>query len=248
MRRSPFPFPLVLLSILFFGIIIAALIFGYKKIQAQTPPSNERTPAPLPLRAFAYVPQQPIAFSHKLHAGDLAIPCQYCHIYADRSPVAGVPPVAWCMNCHKVVGAQRPGVEKLKEYWQNQKPIEWTKVFDTPDFVYFSHRAHLAIAEDLRKAGRPSFTCQTCHGPIETMEVVGILKEDTELEAVPLTMGWCLNCHKARAQDVAYVMKLKSEAYKRKVRWETLIGEVDVTPTDTRHTLARLRDCLTCHK
>lgn len=233
-----------LLAILFLFLFSGLLVLGYKQILAQTGPSSQN----LNPREFAYQPSQPIPFSHKLHAGDLRIPCQACHIYAERSPVAGVPPVAWCMNCHKVVGAGKPGVEKLKEYWQKGQRIEWVKVFDSQDFVYFSHRAHLAIAEDLKKAGRPSFTCQTCHGPIESMETVGIRKNDPMIGGAPLTMGWCLNCHKAHTADVALVMKLKAQGYKEKVDWQTLVGKVSATPDDVRHTLARLRDCWTCHK
>ena len=123
-------------------------------------------------------PRQPIDFSHKVHAGDNSIPCMYCHIQARRSPAAGVPSVNKCVNCHRIVAKDRPQIRKLMEYWAAQQPIPWVKVHDLPDFVYFPHKRHVQAGVE----------CQTCHGPVETMERVERL--------APMKMGWCLNCHK----------------------------------------------------
>jgi hypothetical protein len=127
---------------------------------------------------------QPIAFSHKIHAGDYKIACLYCHIYADRSPVAGAPTVKTCMGCHEVIGTDKPGVKKLAEYWEKKEPIEWIKVYDLPDFVRFTHKRHV----------HAGVRCQTCHGPVETMVKVE--------KATSLTMGWCLDCHKERKVSI----------------------------------------------
>jgi hypothetical protein len=124
-------------------------------------------------------PDQPIQFSHKIHAGDNQIPCQHCHVYAARSPSAGVPSVNKCMNCHKAVAIDRPEIVKVRGYWERNEPIPWLKVHDLADFVYFPHKRHV-------QAG---VACQHCHGPVETMEKV-------KREA-PLTMPWCVDCHRA---------------------------------------------------
>lgn len=125
-------------------------------------------------------PVQPIEFSHKIHAGDNQIPCMHCHIYAERTPVAGVPPVSKCMGCHKSIATDRPEIVKLTEYWENREPIPWIKVYNVPDFVHFTHKRHI-------KAG---LQCQQCHGPVETMERV------TRVSS--LKMPWCVDCHTER--------------------------------------------------
>lgn len=126
--------------------------------------------------------EQPILFSHKLHAGEKQIPCQYCHAYARRGPVAGVPSVQTCMGCHSLLAVRQPEVRKLAAYWQEREPIPWTRIHDLPDFVYFSHKRHV----------RAGVQCQECHGPVETMEEV--------VQFSSLEMGWCLNCHNQQRQ------------------------------------------------
>jgi len=128
-------------------------------------------------------PQQPINFSHKIHAGDFEIPCMYCHIQARRSISAGVPSVNKCVNCHKVIATQRPQIQLLMNYWENQEPIPWIKVHDLPDFVYFPHKRHVSAG----------VACQTCHGPVETMAVVSRM--------APVKMGQCLSCHKENSVE-----------------------------------------------
>jgi len=106
-----------------------------------------------------YAPVQPIAFSHKLHAGDSQIPCLYCHFGARTSRHAGIPPLNVCMNCHSILTKQTVEIEKLKEAVQRGQPIAWTKVHNLPDFVYFSHSQHVT----------GGVACTACHGPVETM-------------------------------------------------------------------------------
>ncbi|HKZ53583.1 MAG TPA: cytochrome c3 family protein [Candidatus Acidoferrales bacterium] len=128
--------------------------------------------------------EQPIFFSHKLHAGEKQIPCQYCHAYARRSTVAGVPSVQTCMGCHSLVGVRKPEVRKLAAYWQERQPIPWVRIHSVPDFVYFPHKRHV----------RAGVRCQECHGPVETMDEV--------YQFASLQMGWCLNCHNQRGASV----------------------------------------------
>lgn len=164
-----------------------------------------------------YEPEQPIAFSHHLHAGELGIQCLYCHFSAESSRSAGVPSGEVCMNCHRYVTAPISELRKEDQLAQEEKrqprkivsgelkklydalavdeamnpdrslarPIEWVRVHDLPDFVYFDHRAHVAAG----------VTCQYCHGPVETMSRV--------YQFSSLSMGWCVNCHRdATAQGI----------------------------------------------
>jgi hypothetical protein len=128
----------------------------------------------------AQAPRQPIQFSHRLHAGDYQIACQYCHADARRSSYAGIPSVKRCMGCHQIVGAARPEVQKLQAFWKDSRPIEWVRIHKVAGFVHFPHKRHVAAG----------LACQACHGPVETM---------VEVEQVaPLTMGWCVTCHTER--------------------------------------------------
>jgi hypothetical protein len=123
-------------------------------------------------------PVQPIEFSHRVHTGDNRIPCLYCHVNARRSTVAGIPSVARCMGCHKITGGNKPAVKKLKEHWERKESIPWIKVTRMPDFVFFEHWPHV----------RAKITCETCHGPVETMQTMRQFKA--------LNMKFCLNCHR----------------------------------------------------
>ena len=129
-----------------------------------------------------YTPKQPIAFPHKVHAGDNKIPCLYCHYAARTSRHAGIPPASVCMNCHTILEKQTVEIEKLKEAVDQQRPIRWVKVHNLPDFVYFNHSQHVLSG----------VACQRCHGAVETMNTVS--------QVAPLTMGWCLQCHREHAK------------------------------------------------
>ncbi len=136
-----------------------------------------------------YDPLQPIAFSHARHAGSLGISCLYCHYGAERSDVAGVPAVNVCMNCHgalrKLSGAKEPSpaIAQVVSVWETRASsapatICWIRVHQLPDYVHFSHRAHVL----------DNIQCQECHGPAQTMERMR--------QAASLSMGWCINCHR----------------------------------------------------
>jgi hypothetical protein len=128
--------------------------------------------------------EQPISFSHKVHAADFQIHCFYCHRYADRSPVAGVPAVKICMGCHELIATEKPEIEKLTGFWEEARPIEWLKVYDLPDFVRFTHKRHV----------RAGVVCGECHGEVETMEQIRRVSD--------LSMGWCLQCHIREDADI----------------------------------------------
>ncbi|RME83504.1 MAG: hypothetical protein D6771_05755 [Zetaproteobacteria bacterium] len=132
---------------------------------------------------------QPIEFPHDRHAGKFKINCMYCHTYARRSKVAGIPPVAKCIGCHEHLPSVRnkPRIQKLFAYWEKREPIPWRKVHDLPDFVYFTHKRH--VQRFIFKDGRPTQqVCGMCHGDVKTFTVAEKVR--------PLTMGWCLSCHR----------------------------------------------------
>ena len=143
-------------------------------------------------------PRQPIFFSHLIHAGSFQIDCQFCHADARRSEYAGLPSVERCMGCHKVIGAQdNPEIAKIQQYAARGEPIPWVRVFKVPEFTYFPHKPHVGAG----------VACQTCHGPIEQMRVVGaqtgphLMNDLANLIGLkppppPLSMGWCLECHR----------------------------------------------------
>ncbi len=138
-------------------------------------------------------PLQPIQFSHKHHAGDYQIECLYCHSGTDRSAVAGVPSVETCMGCHAQFPAsydELEGIQTLKQHWEEERPIEWQRVYRLPEHVRFRHNRHIAAGLD----------CQTCHGSVAEMDKVSML-EDTKwwpwlLPTHTLEMGWCIKCHR----------------------------------------------------
>lgn len=125
-----------------------------------------------------YAPTQPVPFSHKLHAGTRKIPCLYCHSNAERSRHATIPSTNVCMNCHLVVRTDKPAIQQVTKLYNEGKPIPWVRVHRVPDYVYFSHRWHVARG----------IACQTCHGQIQT--------EDVVRQAENLKMGWCISCHR----------------------------------------------------
>lgn len=159
-----------------------------------------------------YAPEQPIKFSHKIHAGDNGINCVYCHSSAEKGKHSGIPSVNVCMNCHKgIQEGKRWGTEEISkiytaagfnpetnEYDSPGKPIKWIRIHNLPDHVYFNHSQHVVVGK---------VECQTCHGPVETYDYP--MQQYSEL-----TMGWCINCH--RETDV----KMDGNAYYEKLHAE----------------------------
>ncbi|GAB3235912.1 c-type cytochrome [Hymenobacter seoulensis] len=126
-----------------------------------------------------YQPTQPIAFSHKLHAGEHQINCAYCHTSVYKSKSANIPSANICMNCHSQIKTESPEIKKIYRAIERKQPIQWVRIHNLPDLSYFNHSQHTQVG---------GLECQTCHGPIQNMEVV--------YQYSPLTMGWCINCHR----------------------------------------------------
>lgn len=126
-----------------------------------------------------YAPKQPIAYSHKLHAGTYQIDCNYCHTGVNRGKSAHIPSANICMNCHGVIKKESPEIQKIYTAIENNQPIEWVRVHNLPDLAYFNHSQHVNVG---------GLECQQCHGEIQNMEVVE--------QRSSLTMGWCIDCHR----------------------------------------------------
>jgi len=154
-----------------------------------------------------YQPVQPIKFPHDLHAGVMQIKCQYCHSGAYKSKNASIPSLNFCMNCHKTVKTESPEIHKIYDAlgydpatakYDSTKahPIQWIRVHNLPDLVYFNHSQHVKVA---------GLACQTCHGPVQTMKEV--------YQYSPLTMKWCIQCHKRTGinyKDNGYYTKMEA--------------------------------------
>lgn len=171
-----------------------------------------------------YEPVQPIHYSHRIHAGDNGIDCKYCHSSARVSKTSGIPSLNVCMNCHKSISEVTPEtlaegaeygvdynaeIQKLYDaigwdgtgYTGDSKPVKWIRVHNLPDFVYFNHSQHVEVG---------GIECQTCHGPVEEMEIM--------YQHSPLTMGWCINCHRetnVKVKDNEYYTKIHEELSKK---------------------------------
>jgi len=172
-----------------------------------------------------YEPVQPIHYSHRIHAGDNGIDCKYCHSSARVSKHSGIPSLNVCMNCHKSIYEVAPETataEYSKEFYDGEikklyaavgwddaeqkytgetQPVKWVRIHNLPDFAYFNHSQHVTVA---------GVECQTCHGPVEEMEVM--------YQHAPLTMGWCINCHREtniNIKDNAYYTKIHEELSKK---------------------------------
>ena len=172
-----------------------------------------------------YQPIQPIHYSHRIHAGDNQIECKYCHSSARTSKHSGIPSLNVCMNCHKAISEVAPETateEYSKEFYDKEiaklydaagwdpatrtysgeeKPVKWVRIHNLPDLAYFNHSQHVSVA---------GIQCQECHGPIQEMEVV--------YQNAPLTMGWCINCHREtniRIEGNEYYEKIHEELSKK---------------------------------
>lgn len=173
-----------------------------------------------------YMPEQPIPYSHELHAGQLGIDCRYCHNTVETSAKAAIPPTQTCMNCHTLIHPESPKLAPLVESAQTGLPVEWRRVHDLPDYSYFSHAAHV----------RRGVGCVECHGRVDKMEIVW--------QEERLSMGWCLECHRdpaPRVRDPKLVTDLG---------W-TFEGEDRRAHGEEWMTLNRLnpnQDCSTCHR
>ena len=162
-------------------LVLVGMVALVLRVSAQDRPAAPNAASTNPPSSQAVTDRsQPIAFSHRIHSGTNAIPCQLCHSYARRGPVAGIPSVQRCVQCHQTIAPDDPEVVKLMAFWKDKKPIAWVRVHDLPDYVRFTHKPHVAAG----------VACQSCHGDVAKMD--GAVRTES------LSMGWCLNCHKER--------------------------------------------------
>lgn len=168
---------------------------------------------------------QPIPFSHEHHVGRLGIDCRYCHTSVEEDAFAGIPPTETCMNCHSQIWANQPMLAPVRESFRTGKPLVWHRVHNLADFVYFDHHVHVA----------KGVGCAECHGPIDSMPLT--------YQAAPLTMSWCLDCHR----DPAPRLRPRDEVFN--MNW--------TPPADAEALQARLMEeydvqsltsCSTCHR
>jgi len=176
-------------QILYLSFLAAVVALLPAKSYAELPVPAHITPPPGEHES-PIVPQ-PIEFPHDRHVQDMKINCMYCHTYARRSKVAGIPPTSKCMGCHKVIATDKARIQKLTEYWEKGESPRWKKVHDVPDYVHFSHEKH--IRKFVFDADFPvqdvQQVCGVCHGEVRGMTVA----EKKE----PLNMGFCRRCHEA---------------------------------------------------
>jgi len=179
---------------------------------------------------LAFVPrEQPVQFSHKHHVGDDGIDCRYCHTTVETSAFAGIPPTKTCMNCHSQLWSNSTYLEPVRESWRTGKPIEWTRVHDLPDFVYFDHSIHV----------NKGVGCSTCHGRVDLMPLTWQVES--------LQMEWCLGCHREpqkfiRPKKEVFTMDWPPAAWKQDEEGAKLLTENKIQSTNV------LTSCSTCHR
>ena len=169
--------------------------------------------------------EQPVPFYHMHHVGGMGIDCRYCHTAVERLANAGIPPTKTCMNCHSQIFNQSPTLEPVRASWRTGQPIEWVKVHDLPDFVYFNHSAHV----------NKGVGCTTCHGPIDKMAFVW--------QESSLLMEWCLDCHKQPEKYLRPKSEVFSVAYRPPADQLTLGRRLKA-----EYQVEGQTTCSTCHR
>jgi len=169
-----------------------------------------------------FEPKQPVPYSHALHAGELGIDCRYCHNTVEKAAMAAIPPTETCMNCHARVKTKSRKLEPIRTSFQTGSAVVWKKVHDLPDYVYFNHSAHVNAA----------IGCESCHGRIDQMVKV--------YQAKPLTMEWCLGCHRDPAPF------LRNPENVTKMGYQPQLGEGD--DIKKKNSVNPPTNCSTCHR
>jgi hypothetical protein len=171
---------------------------------------------------------QPVPFSHNHHVAGLGIDCRYCHTSVERSATAGIPPIATCINCHKQIWTNAELLEPVRAAYASKKPVQWAKVHDLPDYVYFNHSVHVA----------KGIGCVSCHGRVDQMPLM--------YQAQPLTMEWCLSCHR----DPVKNLRPRSEV--TNMRWEPPGDAAEAGALRAHlakeYNVRSLMSCSTCHR
>lgn len=170
-----------------------------------------------------YMPEQPVPYSHALHVGKLGIDCRYCHNTIETSGFAALPPTETCMNCHKTIFPESLKLTEVRKSFETGLPIQWNKVHDLPDYVFFNHSAHV-------NAG---VGCVSCHGQVNQMETV--------FQAHPMNMAWCLACHRDPTPNI----RPRNEV--TNLDWVAPAG-FDHKGLAKKYQIYTNTDCITCHR
>lgn len=183
--------------------------------------------SPLTMDA-GYMPEQPVPYSHKLHVGELGLDCRYCHTGVEIGASATIPPTQTCMNCHVKILPESTKLAPVRDSYASGLPVEWLRIHDLPDYVYFNHSAHV----------RRGVGCVSCHGRVDAMEEV--------YQDQPLSMGWCLDCHRNPAPHLRPLDKVTDLGYvPSAAEGERFMRERNKID----HTRIReLTSCSTCHR
>jgi hypothetical protein len=171
--------------------------------------------------------EQPVQFSHAHHVGGMGIDCRYCHTSVEESAFANIPPTKTCMNCHSQIWANAPILEPVRASFRNNTPLQWTRVHDLPDFVYFYHSIHV----------KQGVGCATCHGRVDKMPLM--------YQQAPLTMRWCLECHRNPAKFVRPRDQVFNMSWERPQDPEfgaKLVRDYNIASVE------QLTSCSTCHR
>jgi hypothetical protein len=175
--------------------------------------------------AVGYAPEQPVSYSHALHAGKLGIDCRYCHNTVEEAAFAAIPPTQTCVNCHARIRANSDRLVAVRESHTSGQPIPWVKVHDLADYVYFNHGAHV----------RAGVGCVECHGRVDRMEVVH--------QVETLSMGWCLDCHRNPEP------RLRPAEFVTKMDWVPAEDPLELGARLRRdRNINPRQDCTACHR
>lgn len=169
--------------------------------------------------------EQPVPFSHRHHAGELGIDCRYCHTSVENAAYANIPPTQTCMNCHVQIWADSALLEPVRASWRTDTSIEWIKVHDLPDFVYFNHSIHI----------HKGIGCVSCHGRIDQMNLTW--------QASALTMEWCLDCHRNPQPHLRPRAEVFNMAWQPPADADALVAHLM-----DEHQVAPRDDCSICHR
>jgi hypothetical protein len=171
--------------------------------------------------------EQIVPFSHKHHVGDVGLDCRYCHTAVEQSAFAGIPPTHTCMTCHSELFTQQPMLAPVVQSFASGDPLQWNRIHDLPDFVYFNHSIHVA----------KGVGCATCHGPVDRMPLTW--------RVAPLTMQWCLDCHRAPEKYLRPVDRVFDMSW-RPSGDQLALGRRLVAAYHIHK--SSLTDCSTCHR
>jgi len=180
--------------------------------------------------AVGYQPIQPVPYSHALHAGKLGLDCRYCHTTVEKTAFANLPPTQTCMNCHSKIWDKSEKLKPVRDSWTSGEPVHWIKIHNLANYVYFNHSAHV----------NHGVGCVECHGRIDRMDVVS--------QQQPLSMGWCLDCHRVPETHLRPKDQVTNMGWQRPQGADPFVFGVDLRKQYKIHDYAYMTSCYTCHR